>query len=122
PLIEKPNLAEATPDALVAALKSPERWTRNATRQLIGERGRDAMEQPLRNYVKTLDTTDPQFERNRLEGLWALQSIDVVDEPLLAAVLASDDHRSRAAAVRVLADQTDVIPDHREKLARAVGD
>ncbi|MGC1275837.1 MAG: PVC-type heme-binding CxxCH protein [Planctomycetaceae bacterium] len=122
PLVPKPKLTEATPGDLVAALKSPERWTRDAARQLIGERGRSVMEPAVREFLTGLDEADPLFERHRLEGLWALQSLDVVDESLLTEILKSKDHRARAAGVRVLSDWSSSISDVRERLSAAIGD
>jgi putative heme-binding domain-containing protein len=122
PLAPKPKLADASPGQLVAALTSPERWTRDAARQLVGERGRAAMEPAVRAFAAKLDTNDPQFERDRLEALWAMQSLDVVDEPMLSAVLTSKDHHARAAAVRVLSDWSKAIPDVRDRLSKAIAD
>src|SRR5690606_13679352 len=75
-----------------------------------------------REFLASLDASDSLFERHRLEGLWALQSFDAVDEPLLEAVLTTKDHRARAAAVRVLGDLRDEIPDARDRLSRAIAD
>lgn len=122
PLVPKPRLADASPDKLVAALRAPERWTRHTARQLVGERGRSEMEPAVRDFLAGLDADDPEYDRHRLEGLWALQSLDVIDEPTLSAVLSSEDHRARAAAVRVLSDWSASISDVRERLSNAVGD
>lgn len=122
PLAPRPNLVEASPQELVAALKQPERWTRDAARQLIIERGREAMERAVRAFAASLDEADPQFERDRLEAIWALQSLNVVDEPLLAAVLGSKDPRTRAAGVRILSDWSGSIADVRDRLSKAIAD
>jgi putative heme-binding domain-containing protein len=120
--LEKPKLADASAKELVAALKSPERWERDAARQLIGERGKEELEPAIREFAASLKPGDAMFERDRLEALWALQSIDVVDEPLLSNVLKSKDHHSRAAGVRVLSDWSAQIKDTRQRLAAAVAD
>ena len=120
--LKKPQLADASPRELVASLRSPERWERDAARQLIGERGAKTMEPAIRDFAASLKPGDASFERDRLEVLWALQSINVVDEPLLSALLGSDDHHARAAAVRVLSDWSQTIKDTRQRLATAVRD
>ncbi|MBA3315442.1 MAG: sorbosone dehydrogenase [Planctomycetaceae bacterium] len=122
PSLKKPQLTEASASELVAALKSPERWERDVARQLIGERGRKMMEPAIREFVTALNQSEASFERDRLEALWALQSVDVIDEPLLSAVLSSKDHHARAAGVRVLSDWSAEVADSRKRLADAVAD
>lgn len=122
PALKRPQLVEASPGELVASLRSPERWERDAARQLIGERGKESMAPAIRSFTAALKQDDASFERDRLEALWALQSINVVDEPLLSAVLDSEDHHARAAGVRVLSDWSQAIESTRERLAKAIGD
>jgi hypothetical protein len=53
-------------------------------------------------WMAGLDQSDPNYEHNRLEGLWVYQWHNVVNEPLLREVLKAKDHHARAAAARVL--------------------
>jgi len=122
PSLAKPELTEASPQDLVASLRSLERWERDTARQLIEERGKETMEPAIREFATSLKTDEPSFERDRLEVLWALQSVNVIDEPLLSAVLTSKDHHARAAGVRVLSDWSQAIKDARQRLANAVAD
>lgn len=102
PLVERPRLVGAQVEALLAALQSPEDYTRSQARRLLKERGAKDVLPALAAWVKQLDPADPQFEHHRLEALWVCQAFDAVDPQLLRAVLASADFRARAAAVRVL--------------------
>ncbi len=122
PALKKPQLADASPRELVASLRSPERWERDAARQLIGERDSKTMEPAIRDFASSLKPAEEFFERDRLEALWALQSINIVDEPLLTAVITSKDHHARAAGVRILSDWSQKIRDSRKRLADAVTD
>jgi putative heme-binding domain-containing protein len=122
PLVARPQLADATSAALAAALTSPERWTRDAARQLIGERGRRAMEPALRTLLATLEASDPEVERHRLEAQWALQSLGVVDTTLLDDVLTSDDPRARAAGMRIVSDEAKRLTEARARLAAGAHD
>lgn len=122
PLVKRPELTDATPQELVQALTSPQRWTRDAARQLIAERGRDEMIPALTQFLNSLSKDAPEFERNRLEVLWAQQSLGAVDLELLKAVLHSSEHRARAAAVRVLSDEVAKFSEARVWLAAAATD
>jgi putative heme-binding domain-containing protein len=102
PLVKRPPIQEATIENLISLLRKPEQWNRiHAKRELLT---RDQAE-VLAALEKTLGGLDPDesdYENARLEILWTYQTLDVVNEKLLNALLASADHRVRAAAVRVL--------------------
>lgn len=120
--VQAPDLTQASPDEAVAALASPERWTRDAARQVITERP-EAMAPALRRAAAARGTAaSEEQEQLRLELLWAHQSVGLVDTALLHDTLSSSDHRVRAAAVRVLADEAARVEDVRERLSAAVGD
>ena len=56
----------------------------------------------LNTWVNNLDKDDSNYDHNRLEALWVSWGLNKVDAPLLEALLKSDDHRVRAAVVRVI--------------------
>src|SRR5204863_6177517 len=58
----------------------------------------------------------------RLQALWLCEAIHVVDPSLLRQVLAADDGRIRAAAVRVLGEWADRLPEGQRWLAERVAD
>ncbi len=117
PPMTPPSLHEATVDELLAALQLPEDWPRRQARRLLKERGAEAVRPALDAWGRGL--TAP---RDRLEALWLYQALGVVNEPLLREMLASGDHRVRAAAVRVLSYWHDQIPGAEALLAEAVAD
>jgi len=125
PLVKKPAIVGATPESLLALLKEPEDFTRlHAKLQLREQMAQGAKDVPTKiaSWAKSLDVTDAKFEHQRLEALWAFQTIDVVNPELLAAVLRSKDHRARAAATRVVYHWHDRLPDALALLTERVND
>lgn len=62
-------------------------------------------------WVAKLDPKDPDYDRLRCEALWIQQGHHAVDVALAEAVLSAKTFQARAAAVHVLADERDRIPD-----------
>ncbi|HJM65636.1 MAG: sorbosone dehydrogenase [Roseibacillus sp.] len=122
PLVTPPELAGASVEALLEALKLPEDWTRDQARRLLRESGAAAVVPALREWLASLDSNDPDYEHQRLEALWVFQGVRHVDAELLHQLLISKDHRVRAAAVRVLSYWSEHIPDAMKLLAGAVTD
>ncbi|WP_165073659.1 PVC-type heme-binding CxxCH protein [Paludisphaera rhizosphaerae] len=102
PLVERPKLVGAEVPALLEALKAPEQYTRRQAKRVLKERGADEVIPALKTWVAALDPKDPEFERNRLEGLWMYQGLDVPNPDLLKQALASKDFRVRAAGARIV--------------------
>jgi putative heme-binding domain-containing protein len=121
PLVERPRLAGVPAEQLLEALKAPEDFTRHQAKRVLKERGRELVP-ALARWLRELDPADPEYEHHRLEGLWCYQAIDQVEPALLDAVLASPDHRVRAAATRVLAHWHERLANPLETLARMVND
>ena len=121
PLVEKPRLVGAPTEHLLEALKAPEDWTRHFAKRVLKERGTSVLP-ALAAWVKGLDPSDPEVEHHRLEGLWAYESLDVVEPELLTLVLNSPDPRARAAAVRVTQHWLGRVDDPFGRLAARVID
>lgn len=102
PTLKRPDLTRATPEALVAHLESPEGWTRHFARRVLKDRGADAALPALDARVKALAGKGHEAETQRLDLVWAYQTLDVVRPDLLRGLLAARDDQVRAAAVRVL--------------------
>ena len=102
PLVEEALVAGASIKQLLENLKLPEYRTRYRTRREL--RGRDTNEviPAIKEWVEKLDDLDPQRNHHLLEALWVTWGLNKVDEDLLKELLISEDHRVRAAAVRVL--------------------
>ena len=122
PLVEKPKLTGVPLEKVIQHLKDPEDWTRHQVRRVLYDAAA-GITNPIDNpehvaivrralfaraeidsFVDRLDRSHPDFAHHQLEALWAKQTINNVDPPLLDAVLQSSDPRARAAAMRVLRD------------------
>lgn len=121
-LVIPPRFADASIEKLLEMLKLPEDWTRDQARRLLREAGARQVVPQMSKWLAELDRQDPDFEHHRLEGLWLAQGLRQADEPLLTELLVSEDHRVRAAAVRVLLDWHKQIADYPALLSRAVQD
>ncbi len=122
PLVMRPPLAGATTAQLLDALQLPEAWSREQARRLLKQQATAAVLSALDNWLAELDSTEPDYEHHRLEAAWLCQSLDQTHPDLLASLLTSPDHRARAAAVRVLSDWSDRMPDVMDRLAAAIKD
>jgi putative heme-binding domain-containing protein len=121
PLVERPQLVDASNAKLLEALKAPEEWTRNHAKRMLKSRGAAAVPELLK-WIAGLDPKDSQYEHHRLEGLWTCQSLDVVDADLLTAVLHSPDYHARAAATRIVQHWGARLTDPLALLAERVND
>ena len=122
PLLEPAPIDGASIETLLDNLALPEYRTRYRTRREL--RGRDPNEvlAALETWVNDLDASAPAYDHHLLEALWVTWGLNRVDEDLLRKVLASDDHRARAAATRVLRYTGDQVADQTELLMQAAED
>ena len=122
PLVKPAKVAAAPLATLFENLKEPEYRTRYRTRREIRNHPAAKVLPALRQWVAKLDPQDPRYDHHRLEALWTSWGLNEVDTQLLPALLASADHRVRAAAVRVLRYNFRSFPDHVALLTKAAGD
>ena len=122
PLVEPANVAGASIEELLDNLELPEYRTRYRTRREL--RGRDANEVlvKLSAWVDALDPAAERYEHHLLEALWVTWGLNRIDEDLLRQVLTAEDHRARAAAVKVLRYSGHQIDDQPALLRDAVSD
>jgi putative heme-binding domain-containing protein len=109
PTVKRPNLVGASTEQLLEFLKQPEEWNRQHAKLILKEHDKSEVMSALATWLTKLDTNDPQREHHRLEALWAYQSIGGFNGELLKSLLGSNDHRARAAAVRVASRWQDQI-------------
>ena len=83
--------------------------TRYRAKRELAERDSAEVMDALKTWLAGLDTADENFEHQQLEALWVCQTHNQVDEALLQKVLASKDHRARAAGIRVLSFWVDRV-------------
>ena len=117
PLVPRINLEAAPLQVLVDSLRSPEPWVRLHAKLQMRERFAREAPAALSLAWERLDAKSPGFERDRLEILWAFQTLDQPQAALLGAVLSSAEPRARAAAVRVLSQWSDRVPAAGSSLA-----
>ncbi len=122
PLVTPPTLHEGSVESLLDALRLPEDWARRQAKRLLRERGAEAVRPTLDTWVRNIDRNQSGAAHDLLEALWTYQAIGVIEPTLLSEVLATDDHRARAAAVRVLLHWHAEIDDVDLLLSRAVVD
>ena len=117
PLVEPAPVAGAPIATLLENLKLPESRARYRTRREL--RGLPAAEVLPAVKKWAAEQTDTHA---KLEALWVTWGLNQVDESLLRELLASTDHRARAAAVRVLRYNTHRIADSSALLEKAAAD
>ncbi len=122
PLAKPPDLRDASTEDLLAALRLPEAWTRRQAKRLLRERGAEAVEPALEAAVARLDRNAPDAAHALLQMLWTYQAIGRMNADVLRETLGLQDHRARAAAVRVLGHFPDLLPDTDTLLAALIND
>lgn len=122
PLVEPARVAGATIEELFENLKLHEFRTRERTRREL--RGRNASDvlSYLDTWVENLDESEEKYEHHLLEALWVSWGLNRVEDSLLRQLLSANDHRVRAAAVRVLRYTGHQVEDQVELLVQAAGD
>ncbi len=95
------DLTKLSTEQLLDNLKSDDRYTRDQSRRVLIDR-RSETSSALKSWSRK--QTDGQA---LLQALWLGQAVDVSQRALLSKLLYANDHRVRAAAVRVLSDWCD---------------
>ncbi len=121
PLVPRPQLVKASTAELLAALETPEDWTRHHARRVLKERGASILPE-LKAWTAKWDRGNAEHEPLLLEALWTYQALDEVEPKLLSALLQAKDYRIRAAAVRVASSWHDRLANPLELLAPRVAD
>ncbi len=109
-LLQPVKIAGESIEKLLDVLKEPEDRVRYRARIELGGRDTDQVLAALKKWIDGLDLKDPNYDHHVLEGLWLCQSHNVVKVDFLKQVLALNDFRARAAAVRVLCYWRDRVP------------
>lgn len=90
------RLGEAATGELVAALTSPNAWTRETAQRLLIERQDKSAIAPLRELIANSDSA-----KTRLHALWANEALDANDEETLLIALKDEHPAVREHAVRI---------------------
>src|SRR4029079_18933753 len=92
----KPQLAHATPAALVQALSHPNGWWRDTAQRLLVEQGARSVVPELKSLAG--GSAPPHV---RVKALWVLDGIDSIDVATITRALADSSHDVRTSAVRI---------------------
>jgi putative heme-binding domain-containing protein len=122
PQLKPAKIAGEPVEKLVSLMKEPEDRVRYRARVELTGRPSSEVIAAVKKWVGGLDNPVEERERLLLEALWLHQSHNVVDADLLRRVLASKDHRARAAATRVLCYWRDRVPDALDMLRNLAAD
>jgi len=101
PVLKKPELVKAGTSALLNELISPNHFNASQATRLLVEKGADAVAPELKTWTAKLKT-----EKEQLAALWIHQSLNIPAPELVTKLLAAQDGRIRAAAVRALSFAT----------------
>ena len=116
PLAKKTNFPKLKNPQLLDTLLTENLYEKRQARRVLHEKGA-AILTDLVAWTKK-QTTD----KARLEALWLHEAINNVNDKLLRQLLASNDHRIRAAAARVLNHWANRIDDSLNAQSMAVAD
>jgi putative heme-binding domain-containing protein len=122
PLVDRVNIPEQTTAQLLDLLKSSAEWLRLQATLELKNRGTAHVLPQLGMWVSQLDTDHADYEHHRLQALWLYEALLNPNHELLNQLLASTDHRVRAAALRVCSQHADTFPDAPAAFANAVND
>ncbi|PHS13211.1 MAG: sorbosone dehydrogenase [Blastopirellula sp.] len=120
--VKQRDLVNSTIPELLEALKAKEEWVRLHAKLILKSKGAKAVLPELVKWIANLDQTDSTADHQLLEGLWVYQSLDVVNEPLLAKLLNHNNPQVRAAAVRVCGQWFEHLKTPNKYLAAGVND
>jgi len=93
---EKPRMSKETPAQLVAHLSHGNGWWRDTAQQLLVQRG----DKSVAAALQTLVTGAPNAY-TRLQALWTLDGLGVLDSPTVMKALGDRSPDIRAAAIRL---------------------
>jgi putative heme-binding domain-containing protein len=122
PLLKPAKIAGEPTPKLLDLLKEPENRTRHRARIELSGRPTDEVIAAATKWIANFDETDPNCEHHMLEALWLHQQHNVVNEGLLARVLASPEPKARAAAARVLCYWRDRVSDSLDRFKKLAAD
>ena len=107
---------------LLEQLRAYEPRTRYRVRRELEGRPTEKVIAAIKDWTTKIPANDPERERLLTEALWVEQSHHVVDNNLIASVLACSDPRARAAAVHTVSDMMRLIPNASDIFIKAASD
>lgn len=121
-LLKPAKIADASIPELLDLLRADEDRTRYRARMALWEKPEAEVLKALAAWTDGLSSSDPDYWRLRLEGLWLHAALDQVNPDLLREMLRCKEPKARAAATRVLCYWRDRVPDAIELLRAQIND
>jgi putative heme-binding domain-containing protein len=121
-LLEPVTQAGRSEAELLDQLREYESRTRYRARRELADRPTDAVVAAVKAWVAALDPDDAEYDRLRCDALWVLASHHAVDVSLLRDLVQAETPQARAAAMHVVADERDYLPEACDLLAAGVRD
>ena len=122
PLVVPASIDGASIAVLLNHLKLPEYRTRYRSRRALRGKDADLVSVALKVWMANLDPNDQAYDHHLLEALWVSWGNNQIDLDLLDEVFHSENHRLRAAAVRVMRYMGVQIPRSEEWIIQASAD
>jgi len=122
PLLHKPNYNELSIPELLDLLTADENWVRLLAKQTLKTREANQVIHAIDKWLGNLNSKGPDYDHHRLEALWTVQTLNLMDIDLLKSVLKSKTASARSAAVRVLYYWNEKVPNALVLLKTAVQD
>ena len=122
PLVVPASIDGVSIAVLLDHLKLPEYRTRYRSRRALRGKDADLVSAALKVWVANLDPNDQLYDHHLLEALWVSWGNNQIDLDLLDEVFHSENHRLRAAAVRVMRYMGVQIPRSEEWIIQASAD
>ncbi len=121
-LRKDPAIAGAPLSDLLRLLEQRDNDIRYRTKIELSHRPSAEVKAALAEWVESLGPQTAENEHHLLEALWVHQHHHLVNEPLLRELLASENHRVRAAAAHVLRAWREKISGATELVKKLVHD
>jgi putative heme-binding domain-containing protein len=121
-LLEPVVQFDKTEAELLDQTREYELRTRYRARRELRDRPTPVVAAAVKTWVAELDKSDPEYDRLRCEALWVLQGHHAVDPILLGEVLKAKTPNARAAAMHLVSDEADYLPNAFQLLAAGVRD
>lgn len=122
PLLEPAKIDGAPVEDLLELLKEYEDRTRYRAKRELAARPADEVLPALKKWTADLAKSKQENTHHLLEALWMYQTFNVVEMDVLKYILNADDHRARAAGVRVLSFWLDQIEEPLDLLEPRIND
>ena len=122
PSLELPDFSGLSVNQLLDQLKAPEDWVRLYAKLELKTRPKEEVVKTISKWLTNLDNSHADYSKLQLEAMWAYQNVLHTSSNLVETLLNDDDHRVRAASVRLASVRRDKLPHHAEYFFTAATD